>query len=1020
MKPNYTTAYQQLNQTQRQAVDAIEGPVMVLAGPGTGKTQVLATRIAHILTQTDVKPNNILALTFTDAAAKNMKDRVVNMIGVTGYRVPIMTFHSFCNDVIRDFPEAFPIARNAQVLSELERFSVFQQLLETLELEILKPINRTDYYIRDIIKAISDLKKEGVSPEQFAKVLLTAWPDADSGKTKAVRLQHTKNRQKNLELLRFYQAYETELRDSLRYDFDDMVALVVQVFATDELVRLQYQEKYQYVLVDEYQDTNSAQNQVVDQLMSYWEEQPNLFVVGDPHQSIFRFQGASLANTASFINRYPDAKTIVLTTGYRCSQIIYDAAHALIVSGNQADLAHAENSLVSLMELANQNPLQSVQQTKLPITITTAPSQLSEYLWISQQIVEKVAAGTVPENIAVLFRTNQEIQAFEVVFAQHGIAYETDAGEDILTVQPIQQLLKLCEVLEQIRLGEEHPDLFTVLSYEWLAVPYVTLLKLARMAHARQTSFFDLLISQPKLAEAEGNTSLTESKWQAVANALQKMIDWISKQSNLSFTEWIELVLQESGFLTWMLLQPKKIEFLLAVNTLYEEIKSQVKANHQYHLSEFLQSIATMQQHQIKIVRPPLLLEKNAVRLSTVHKAKGQEWQVVFVAGLLDGKWGNSKKRNLLPLPPELISNAQVSDAEINAEERRLFYVAITRAKAEVYLSYSDSIVDQSRSKATNQSEFLVELVTNQPKHVQSVSATDSLPKLQEQLERLLLPSSTARRLDSQELQYFKFLVSQFSLSVSSLNKYLRNPEEFTYDVLLKLPKAKAPPMAFGTAVHTALEQFYKQALQKDKLPSLVFLHDRFKTALESEVLTPSEFQARLKHGVAAMDAYYEQLPTQIPPISSLETFFGHGQHPTYLEDIHLTGRIDRIDRIAGKSNRVTVVDYKTGKVKSRNAILGASQTERYSPRELALPEAIRGEYKRQLVFYKLLAELSPAFTATVHEGVFDFVEPNSSGKIIKHQFELVEDEVELLKKLILEVMAEIRSLAFLSDLPNE
>ncbi|HNS65642.1 MAG TPA: UvrD-helicase domain-containing protein, partial [Candidatus Woesebacteria bacterium] len=228
MKPNYANAYQQLNQTQREAVNTIEGPVMVLAGPGTGKTQVLATRIAHILQETDVKPGNILALTFTDAAAKNMKDRVVSLIGVTGYRVPIMTFHSFCNDVIRDFPEAFPIARNAQVLSELERFSLFQQILDSLDLELLKPLNRTDYYISDIIKAISDLKKEGVSPEQFAEVLLTAWPEADSAPSKTVRMQQAKNRAKNLELAKFYQAYEVQLRESLRYDFDDMVALVVQ------------------------------------------------------------------------------------------------------------------------------------------------------------------------------------------------------------------------------------------------------------------------------------------------------------------------------------------------------------------------------------------------------------------------------------------------------------------------------------------------------------------------------------------------------------------------------------------------------------------------------------------------------------------------------------------------------------------------------------------------------------------------------------------------------------------------
>lgn len=1016
MKPSYAQAYQQLNEIQRQAVDTIEGPVMVLAGPGTGKTQVLATRIAHILTQTDVKPGNILALTFTDAAAKNMRDRVVSLIGATGYRVPIMTFHSFCNDVIKDFPEVFPIARNAQVLTELERFSLIQQLLNQLDLTILKPINRTDYYVRDIIKAISDLKKEGVNPEKFGQVLLTAWPEAETARSKAVRLQQTKNREKNFELLKFYQAYDNALRESLRYDFDDMVALVVQAFKDDETLRLHFQEKFQYVLVDEYQDTNSAQNQVVDQLMSYWEAQPNLFVVGDPHQSIFRFQGASLANTASFIYRYPDAKIIVLNQGYRCSQTIYNVAHSLLAESVGDSSLKTEPSLRTILTLANQNPLQSQQKKTAPIEIVSAPSQLSEYLWISQQIVALIDRGIAPQEIAVLFRTNQEIQAFENIFAHQKIAYETDAGEDILTVLPIQQLLFFLKVLAEIRDNQTHPDLFTVLSYDWLEVPYLVLLKLARMAHTQKIAFFDLLLNQPKFSKLNPETKVTPLEWQMVADVLQKMIAWIGRQDNLPFSEWIELILQESGYLSWLLKQPKKIEYLLAVNTLYEEIKSQVKANHAYKLGDFLQSMDLMQQHRIKIVRAPLLLEKNAVRLSTVHKAKGQEWQVVFVTGLIDGKWGNNKKRQLIPLPPELVPNAQITSAETNDEEKRLFYVALTRAKSHVYLSYPDSIVDQTKSKAVNQSEFLVTLSSDQTKSIRFTNTADTLPKLETQLERLIMPATANRPLQSQEKQYFQYLVKNFSLSVSSLNKYLRSPENFVLDVLLRLPKAKAPAMAFGTAVHSALEQFNQKIADRKKLPSASVLISAFNQALEQEVLTPDEYLTRKKHGQTILTSYYHQLAKTIPPIHSIEVFFGYGLHPTYLNDIHLTGRIDRIDAIPGEKHRVRVIDYKTGKPKSRNAILGLSQTDRFSQRELELPEPIRGEYKRQLLFYKLLADLSPNFSATVTEGIFDFVEPNASGKIVQHQFELLDSEVALLKALIIEVMAEIKSLAFLSD----
>ena len=536
------------------------------------------------------------------------------------------------------------------------------------------------------------------------------------------------------------------------------------------------------------------------------------------------------------------------------------------------------------------------------------------------------------------------------------------------------------------------------------------------MAHARKTTFFELLINQPKISSKTDEESIALLEWQAIADVFSKMITWISKQDNLTFTQWIELVLQESGYLSWLLKQPKKIEYLLAVNTLYEEIKAQVKSNHVFGLTEFIQSITTMQQHKIKIVRAPLLLEKNAVRLSTVHKAKGQEWQIVFIPGLIDGKWGNSKKRQLLPLPQELIPNATITPEETNAEERRLFYVALTRAKTNVYLSYSESVVNETRIKSVNQSEFLVALLEQQSNNFNTLLATDSLPKLEEQLERLLLPANSQRKLQSQEKEYYQYLVSNFSLSVSSLNKYLRSPENFALDVLLRLPKAKEPAMAFGTAVHTALEHFYKQSIQLKTLPQLPILLTAFMNALEQEVLTESEFTARKKHGIKILENYYHTLPKELPNIVSLETFFGHGQHPTYLQDIHLSGRVDRIDVIPNSKNQVRVIDYKTGKPKSSKAILGLSQIERYSPRELALPEAIRGEYKRQLLFYKLLADLSPNFTSQVKEGVFEFVEPNTGGKIIKHQFELHDEEAELLKQLIVEVMGEIRGLAFLSQ----
>jgi len=262
---------------------------MVLAGPGTGKTQVLTARIAQILKKTDTQPNAILALTFTESAAKNMRERLVQLIGKTGYYVQISTFHAFCQDVITTHPEYFPIQRESEPLSDLERYELFEQIFTSLDLEYIRPMNMPFHYVKDAIGAISDLKREGVNVKEYqqlvknwAKQLTSEKPDMK----KTAWEQENKMLQRNQELTKVYGEYEARLRTDRRYDFDDMIALVVEAFENHDLLLREYQENLQYFLVDEYQDTNAAQNSVVDLLASYWQQetgQPNIFVVGDPN-----------------------------------------------------------------------------------------------------------------------------------------------------------------------------------------------------------------------------------------------------------------------------------------------------------------------------------------------------------------------------------------------------------------------------------------------------------------------------------------------------------------------------------------------------------------------------------------------------------------------------------------------------------------------------------------------------------------------------------------------------------------
>ena len=308
-----------LNPAQQLAVDTIDGPVMVIAGPGTGKTQIIAERIANILKQTDTAPDSILALTFTESGAKSMRERLITTIGATAYYVNISTFHAFCSQVIQEFPDRFSLTAT-EPLAELERVEIFHEIFDSHQFDYLKPVNQPHYYTAALIKAIQELKREGITPIALKKLLPL------EAKTKAD--QYLLN--KNQELQQIYTLYQKALTARGRYDFEDMINFVVEAFTRDETLLRTYQERLQYFLIDEYQDTNSSQNQVINLLAGFWGQEANVFVVGDPNQSIYRFQGASLENFIGFTKTYPHAKIITLEQNYRSHQLILDSSFALI------------------------------------------------------------------------------------------------------------------------------------------------------------------------------------------------------------------------------------------------------------------------------------------------------------------------------------------------------------------------------------------------------------------------------------------------------------------------------------------------------------------------------------------------------------------------------------------------------------------------------------------------------------------------------------------------------------------
>ena len=1009
--------FEQLNTQQRQAVTHIEGPVLVIAGPGTGKTQVLSARIARILEQTDTQPHNILALTFTESAAKNMRDRVVQMIGPVGYYVQITTFHSFCQGVITEHPEYFPIDRTSQPLSDLERFDLFEQLLQSLPLEVLKPLNAPLFYTKEVMKAISDLKREGFSVAAFQELVDSEYATEPEDLKAAALKQWQKVRDKNRELAVLYAAYEARLRATARYDFDDMIALTGAAFAEhDELLQL-YQEQLLYILVDEYQDTNAAQNQILTQLASYWGESANIFAVGDPHQSIYRFQGASTENIVEFTTRYPAATVITLSEGYRCPQALSDAAFGLIQQNqltSTAFLAGTSDSAAALLQAALTQPLQSRAPSQLePLQLWTATSQTVELIQVAEQIAELRTAGVPAEQIAVLFRTNRDAVELKTVLEKWQIPFELEGGSNVLELPSIKSFLLLLNSILLLRSGAEDGQLLELLLQPYWKLDQTTLFQLSRCAGLQHKKLYELITASTVSEQlTEQGCSVAPDGLSQIRARVDQLVAWGAVDLQSTLPSFFEQLLLESGYLDWVKNHDAVAELLQALTAVFDQVKQLAQSQPTAHLAEFLRSLATMQTHGISITMQGLQMKTGAVTLSTVHKAKGREWQYVFLLHCSDGSWGNTRSRNLLPLPAGVLRHTDISKKERNEDDRRLLYVALTRAKVRCVVSYPQTIVANNRVRDVTASMFISELQAVSPS-LEVREGTSLKSSESEYLQRLLTPAPTVAHAEKTR-QYLEQVVSEFVLSHSSLTTYLRDPQEFLLSTLLKVPQAKAGYLAFGTAVHAALERLYRTVIA-GKEPDFDAVLEKYSSTLKKEVMLPDELSRRLAYGETVLRNYVAQLQLDAVQPWQTEQVFGSGRSQVYLGDIPLTGRIDRFDWIDAEKKLVRVVDYKTGGVKTVGDIEGTTVAAQLSEREQQLPPSIRGQYKRQLLFYKLLTDLDPSFTATVTTGTFEFIEPQKeSGTFVTRQFELHEQDVAYLATLITEVMKEIRELRFL------
>jgi DNA helicase II / ATP-dependent DNA helicase PcrA len=940
---HFQTLYKRLNKAQKQAVDAIDGPVMVIAGPGTGKTSILTLRIANILKQTDTAPENILALTFTESGAYAMRKKLVEIIGVAAYKVKISTFHGFCNDVIKEYPERFPRIIGSTAITEIDQIAIMEKIIGDTKLELLKPFGDPMFYVRPVLGEIRKLKREAISPDDFKHGIekqidgFNNEPEkvhvkgAHKGKMKGEFVKLQEQIEKNKELLKLYQAYEKALLEQKYYDFEDMIVEVVKTLKSDSDLLLILQEQFQYILADEHQDANNAQNAILE-LLSNFHDNPNLFIVGDEKQAIFRFQGASLENFLYFKKLYPKAVLIHLEENYRSTQAILDASHSLI-SNNAGE----EIKRVQLVARA--------QKEKQPIRIYEFPDLDAEHAFVAKEIERKIKEGTRADEIAVLYRNNNDSFAVAYALEKLGIPFRVESDNDILKDAEIRKLLILLESVNDLA-SEEF--LARVLFIDFIGLSAYEAYKALETVRAEKKKLFEVVgIQFPELSK--------------------KLNSWASLAHNKQFIEVFETVVSESGFLAHALKSDQALEHLATLEAFFDEIRKLAGARKEYYLKDFIIHLNRVREHGI-LTKTGLGMQKEGVRLMTAHRSKGLEFDYVYIVGAYDGHWGNKSMRSYFHVP----LTAAASAASID-DERRLFYVALTRARREVAITYSR---EGNEGRELLPAQFLGEI----DEKLKSFTTISERVPIHQHFTRV----NKITKVDNRD--YLQKLFMEQGLSVTHLNNYIKCPWEYFFVNLIRVPKAQSKHQMYGTAVHYTLKTFFdKYRIEEDmKRDEMLRL---FEFNLNKMPLPPRELEETLEKGRESLGGYYDQYKNTWPR-RLLNEYNVKGVHlETPIGEVLLKGNLDKIEFI--DDSKVHVVDYKTGKPKSK----------------------IDENYQRQLVFYKLILDLEKKYEMV--SGELDFVEPDDKGKFKKFRYEVSDIEIKNLVETVKKVSEEIYNLSF-------
>ncbi len=905
-----------LNKEQLEAVKHGEGPLLIIAGAGTGKTTVITERIKWLVSSGKAKPAEILALTFTDKAAREMEERVDIAMPLGFIQMWISTFHSFCDRVLR--AEALHIGLDPKynLLTEAETIQFLRTNLFKFDLKYFRPLGNPNKFIAGMLQHFSRLKDEDVSPEEYLKY---------ANKQMSNKQISNEEKEKTLELAKAYKTYEELKVKEGVMDFADLISNTLKLFRTRKNVLKEYQDKFEYILVDEFQDTNYAQNELAMLLAGppagEASKKANLTVTGDDDQSIYRFRGAAVSNIIQFRQNYPKAKIVVLTKNYRSTQEILDQAYNLI-QNNNPDRLEVKEKIIKKLEA-----VRKIKGGKIGFVKTDRVENEAEAVAETIKKLQASSSNFKYSDFAILIRANNHADAFVRALARAGIPYQF-LGPGMLFRQPeVKDLIAYLKVLYNF---EDSVAMYRILAMDFFEISPRDLAAISNFGRRQNLSLFEACEQVDKVFVSQKTRETVEK----IVKMIHRHLGLIKKET--------------AGQILYYFLEDTGLLRKLA------EYKTPVEERRAQNISKFFDKLKTYEvEHEdasvfvvsdwidlsLELGESPLAAdmdwtEVDAVNILTVHSSKGLEFPIVFLVNLVSQRFPTIERREQIPIPEALIKEIlPVGDYHLE-EERRLFYVGMTRAQDLLFLTAADFYGEGKRERRL--SPFVFETLGEE-----AIKRLGNLAIEEKQLSLLewAKPAETSRIIQSSNypINY---------LSFSQIDTFNTCPLQYRYKFIQRIPVLPGAAASFGDSIHKTLRDFYQRVKKGEKLTKKDLLKI-LEINWSSQGYASKIHEEKMKKvGERMLSDFYEKFDSKIVP-RDLEQSFIIKVSP----NLKIGGKIDRIDEKEGK---IEIIDYKTGKILEQKDIDKSLQMTVY-----ALAATDKGLYDKKpeevvLTFYFL------------------------------------------------------------------